>query len=408
MNRPIPEAAMSRFRLWTAELRLSRAAICFAAAGALCLLALVSCISGAGDGQTGGKALKPYTQTIPGTSISFEMVPIPGGRFRMGSPEGEVGRNVDEGPQVEVEIEPFWMARCEVTWAQYRQYMAGFMTGELLWPDNKKNQYEKHLVDAVTHPTPVYHSIDELGDDPNHPAVMMTQFAARQFTKWLSRLTGHTYRLPTEAEWEYACRAGTRTAYYFGDDPARLGEYEWYLDNASDTYHKVGLKKPNPWGLHDMLGNVSEWTLDGYESSGYYRLIGRTVPWRQAVIWPSKEHDRVIRGGHFFSEASGCRVALKLPSEPSRRWSRGDENRPSSPHWHTEPETQAISFRIVRQIRPPTAEEQVKFWEADVESIKEAVSDRFAEGRGAMSIVTPDLPRKIVEAIEAVKKRQKQ
>ena len=202
--------------------------------------------------------MKPYTNTIPGTQVSFAMVPIPGGEFVMGSPDSEPGRKPDEGPQHKVKISPFWMGQCEVTWNEYELFM---------YPDEERRTRATiptdaagdKLADAVTHPSKPYVEMSfGMGKD-GFPAIAMTQHAANKYCQWLSAKTGQFYRLPTEAEWEYAARAGTTTAYFFGDDASKLGEYAWFEQNSDFKYQKVGKKKPNPWGLYDICGNVVEW-----------------------------------------------------------------------------------------------------------------------------------------------------
>src|SRR5699024_355979 len=129
----------------------------------------------------------------------------------------------------------------------------------------KLNDLKKHLsstsavnVDAISTPTPSYIDMSYGMGREGYPAGSMTQYAAVMYAKWLTAKTGNFYRLPTEAEWEYACRAGSSTAYYYGNSPENLGKYAWYKNNNENTYHKVGKKKPNQWGLYDMMGNVAE------------------------------------------------------------------------------------------------------------------------------------------------------
>ena len=167
------------------------------------------------------KPLEPYSQTIPGTQVVFEMLPVPAGKFLLGSPEDEYGRNPDEGPRVEIHLMPFWIGKCEVTWNEYLEFMNLTNVFEKFDDQGIRAVTEANQIDAITSPSKLYEPsfTFETGDDPRQPAVSMSQYAAKQYTKWLSLLTGDFYRLPTEAEWEYACRAGTTTAYYFGDDP---------------------------------------------------------------------------------------------------------------------------------------------------------------------------------------------
>jgi formylglycine-generating enzyme required for sulfatase activity len=344
----------------------------------------------------------PYQQPIPGTDVTFEMQPIPGGTFRLGSPASEKGHKPDEAPQVEVEVEPFWMATYEVTWAEYKPYMAMYeifkrAAAARLQPVSDAN---KHLI--VTAPSSLYDPTFtfKLGSEPKQPAVTMSQFAAKQYTKWLSGLTGLYFRLPTEAEWEYACRAGQQTAYSFGDDPAQLGDYAWYFDNASERMHPVGQKKPNAWGLFDMHGNVGEWVLDEYTKDGYQRLAGKgVVAWRDAIAWPKKLYPRVIRGGGFEDDAAGCRSAARRKSDDDD-WREEDPNFPQSPWWFTSQPALSVGFRVIRPLTEAPLAERSKFWDADLEQLQADVDQRIdQEGRGSRALATPDL-------LETIKKAQ--
>src|SRR5687768_14891461 len=202
--------------------------------------------------------MKPFTQSIPGTEASFDLVPIPAGTFKMGSPSGEAKREDDEGPQFDVEVDAFYMGKYEVTWSEYEPFLQNYHRLAGLPAEKRPAIPADKMAQAVTYPTPMYEleagpKLDKMGRGGKYPAVIMSQFAARQYCKWLSKKTGRFYRLPTEAEWEYAARAGTTTAYSFGDDPKKLEDYAWYFENSENedqdaVYREVGQKKPNSWG----------------------------------------------------------------------------------------------------------------------------------------------------------------
>ena len=167
-----------------------------------------------------GGWMVPYDESIPGTTVSFRMMPVPGGTFRMGSASVEDGRTADEGPAFEVTVQPCWMGRCEVTWAEYRRYMEACELFTALQSSGLRLVTPDNEADAVTAPSNLYDPTTTFtnGEDEDLPAVTMTQFAARQYTKWLSGLTGRFYRVPSEAEWEHACRADTDTPWHCGAD----------------------------------------------------------------------------------------------------------------------------------------------------------------------------------------------
>ncbi|NOY41210.1 MAG: formylglycine-generating enzyme family protein [Planctomycetes bacterium] len=339
----------------------------------------------------------PYGQTIPGSKAKFEMLPIPGGKASIGSPASEADRNDDEGPIFQVEVEPFWMGKYEVTWAEYHEFMKLCNVFEQFDDLGIRQITKENEVDAITAPSKLYEPgfTYQSGEEPNLPAVSMSQYSAKQYTKWLSLLTGNFYRLPTEAEWEYACRAGTTTAYSFGDDPDKIGEYAWHTDNSDWEAHPVGEKKPNPWGLYDMHGNAAEWVLDEYDAKHYASFAGRLTSAKEAVRWPTVLFPRVLRGGSWDEEIRACRSASRGQSSDDD-WRSYDPNSPQSPWWFASDESQIVGFRIVRPLAAPPREEWAKYWDADLEEISRVTNLRIdEEGRGERGIVDPDLPKAI-------------
>lgn len=291
-----------------------------------------------------------YVDTIPGTEVTFTMAIAPGGTFRLGSPENEAGREPDEGPQRRVTLEPFWIGAHEVTHDEFAIFRFRRFDSEATAVAGVRFN-----VDAVSRPSPPYEDpAHGMGRD-GHPAAGMTQWAVLQYARWLSEKTGRLYRLPTEAEWEYACRAGTSTAYPFGDDPGALDAHGWYASNSGEVFHPVGAKAPNPWGLHDMLGNVAEWTLDQYDA-GFYGTLGDGArsPWAR----PSHTHPRSVRGGAFDDEPRALRCADRLQS--TLRWKRRDPQLPQSRWWNTD--SPHVGFRLVRPARTFTIEEIGAYW----------------------------------------------
>ncbi|QDT96547.1 formylglycine-generating enzyme family protein [Gimesia aquarii] len=318
------------------------------------LAAFLVSVSLANAGET-EKTMKPYTEKIANTDVTFDMVPIPGGEFVLGSPAGEKKREDDEGPQIKVKIEPFWMGKHEVTWNEYDVWSFNLDIQRRKLTRVKADAKEK-AADAVTRPTKPYTDMTfDMGHD-GYPAICMTQLAAKTYCKWLSEKTGHYYRLPTEAEWEYACRAGTTTAYSFGDDPSKLDDYAWHYANCNDTYQKVGKKKPNPWGLYDMHGNVSEWVLDQYIPDAYKKWSGKGTL-KFPVNVPTKLYPRIVRGGSWDDEPEELRSANRIYS--SSDWKIQDPQLPQSIWYHTD--AIMVGFRVVRPLKVPTAEERKKY-----------------------------------------------
>ena len=173
------------------------------------------------DSATVVDSFQNFTETVPGTPVSINMVAIPGGSFMMGSPEKEAFRNDDEGPQKEVKLSRFFMAETEVTWDQYWAFYNETMSEGRTPPERIYANNSRPDVDAVSGPTPPYSNPDQGWGTGDRPAITMTHYAAETFCQWLSLKTGKKYRLPTEAEWEYAARGGTDTPYFFKGSPKK-------------------------------------------------------------------------------------------------------------------------------------------------------------------------------------------
>ena len=294
-----------------------------------------------------------YTQSIGGSNLDIEMIAIPAGSFLMGSKTSEENRGEEEGPIHTVKLNSFWMSKYEITWELYNLFVN--RTVDSMEPSSKGKDLEIEI-DAISGATIPYVDMSlGMGTSEGLPVGNVTQYAASQFCKWLSAKTGHFYRLPTEAEWEYSARAGSSTAYYFGDDPKMLEQYAWSYENSDDTYHPVGQKKPNAWGLYDMHGNVAEWTLDQYFSEIYTTRNGVT---QSPIEIAKEEYPRSVRGGSYYDDAEYLRSAARLGS--NENWKMRDPQFPKSKWWNTD--APFVGFRIVRDPNVPKETEINKYW----------------------------------------------
>ena len=283
---------------------------------------------------------------------SFKMVAVPGGQFEMGSPESENNRKSDEGSVHSVQIDSLWIGKFEMTWELFELYQNKDIDQE----DTDLTEEVQLKVDAISRPSPPFEDPSLGMGKEGFPVVNISPYAALTFCKWLSTVTGHLYRLPTEAEWEYACRAGSKTAFHFGEDLSQLDDYAIYFDNSNGQYAKVGTKKANPWGLYDMHGNVAEWTLDLYEDQFYSKFEDKLAdnPWNTPYVL----HPRVYRGGSWDDDPEDLRSAARMKSGLNLQ--RGDPQVPKSFWWYTNSEF--IGFRVVRSYKELTQSEIRKFW----------------------------------------------
>lgn len=286
------------------------------------------------------------TVTIPGSNVTFSMAQLPGGTVRLGAEASDKLAEADERPAHQVAIEPFFMSIHELTYQEFDLFRNA---------EKDLDAQGAPRVEGIVRPSPPYEDPYHGMGGLNFPASGMSQFSALHYCKWLSEKTGEFYRLPTEAEWEYACEAGTNTIYFFGNKIKELGQYAWYADNSGGKLHTVGSLKPNPWGLFDMLGNVGEWTLDQYDPSFYTQVTdGATKVWAM----PTDLHPRTVRGGTYQDGPEELRASNRIKSD--LEWKRRDPQIPKSFWWNTD--SPFIGFRIIKPVNPPSKEEQEIFW----------------------------------------------
>ena len=249
-------------------------------------------------------------------SIGMKFVLIPPGEFMMGSKVLDSDISHDELPQHQVRItKALHVGMYEVTLGQFRQFVedAEYTDGIDMWRERFDNTHE------------------------DLPAPYINWHDATEFCKWLSAKDGKTYRLPTEAEWEYACRAGTQTRFSFGDKEADLRQYAWYNYNSGGAPHAVGQKKPNTWGLYDMHGNVDEWCLDWYDADYYAQFKSEIAV---DPIGPARGSSRVVRGKCWRSYPESCRTGSRGRLSPGSR-------------------NLLLAFRIVLEVNTPDSSASV-------------------------------------------------
>ena len=280
-----------------------------------------------------------YTQKIPGTQVTFDMTPIPAGTFLMGSNDPKFP---DQNPAHEVKLDAFWVGTHEVTWDAFELFL------DKHYEETMTEGGVEERVDGLTRPSLPYLDMTFGMGKEGKPAVGMTQYGALQYCHWLYLKTGIFYRIPTEAEWEYAARAGSKGRFFFGEDPSKLDEFAWTESNSQGSTQPVGKKKHNPWGLYDIYGNVQEWTIDLYEED-FYSRSGKDNPFNPA----DKLYPHVVRGGSFKSPEDQIGSAIRKTSDPA--WKRIDPQIPKSQWWF--PEAPFIGLRIVRPLVPPSPEE---------------------------------------------------
>ena len=285
-----------------------------------------------------GQSFQTYEQQVSGSNIKLTMIAVPAGTFSIGSKS--ILADADETPVKTVSLSAFWMGEHEITFAEWDAFFK-----DINLPQSKN-------IDGVTRPTPQYTDLTwGMGREPNKPANSMSQQAAIMYCKWLYSKTGIFFRLPTEAEWEYACKAGGQDELSF--DAEQLKQQAYHAGNSGGKFHDVKSLKPNAWGFYDMLGNLSEWTLDQY-APNYYQTLAPADP----ATAPASKYPRTVRGGSYQDKAAEVRCSNRIPSDA--KWNQRDPQIPKSRWWLTD--GMFVGFRVVRPLKQPSASEVEAFY----------------------------------------------
>lgn len=268
-----------------------------------------------------GQKISSYTQGIPQSDVKFDMIALPSGEFKQQA------------------IQAFWIGKTEVTYDEYQLFFE-----EERDPAPKPPEEGP---DAITRPSPPYIDFTlGMGKVGGFPANSMQHFAALMYCKWLYAKTKIFYRLPTEAEWEYAFQLGSKNT-----TSSNLEEFAWFAENSGNRYFKVAQKKPNALGIYDMIGNVSEWVLDHYQEK-------RSNLNPHEAVFIDKYADAVVKGGNFRTEKKDLSGQYRIPADPI--WNRRDPQIPKSKWWNAD--APFVGFRIVRPSKQPTEAEVRAFF----------------------------------------------
>jgi sulfatase modifying factor 1 len=294
-----------------------------------------------------------FDEKIPGTTVSFKMVAVPGGGFKMGTPDDEPYRRGDEGPVIDVAVDSFWMGEIEVSWNEYLAFFNA--TGS---QGRKESVEVENETDAISGATPPWGAPDQGWGKGTRPAISMSHHGAVTYCRWLSKVTGKKYRLPTEAEWEYAARGGKSTPYFFngspkdyesegfwhklfGADTTTINSYVIYQENTPNKTQEPSKVQPNPFGLKNMLGNVAEFCLDFYDPAVYSKYPKTTV---KNPRGPRDGMEHVVRGGAYNNSAKDLRAGRRDFTR-TKDWLVTDPQIPKSIWWYSD--CKNVGFRVV-------------------------------------------------------------